>query len=113
MVIMSMFGAGNSFANLHFAIKPVMRYSYMRQTVEDHDALDVLVRRQSVVGEWVLVRPAMLKDAEGVGEVVVREEDGRGEGWVPSSVGLGSVVEFMLDCVEGGEYVGRGVVITN
>lgn len=108
---MSMFGAGTSFANLHCAIKPVMRYSSMDRTVEDHDAVDRLVRGQDEVN-WVMVRPSMLKEGARK-EVVVRNDEGSGEGWLPSSVTIGTVVEFLLGCVDSDEWDGRTPVIVN
>lgn len=111
LVVMSMFGAGSSFTNLHCAIKPVMKYSAMSQTIEDHDALDSVVRGQNQV-KWVMVRPAMLKEGEAA-EVTVRGDEGRGEGWLPSSVTMGSVVEFLLRAVESDEWDERTPVICN
>ena len=108
---MSMFGAGSSYGNLHCLIKPVMKYSAMAQTVEDHDALDALVRGQSEV-PWVMVRPAMLKDGEAKA-AIIREDDGRGEGWMPSSVTTGTVVAFMLGTVVSDSFFGKTPVICN
>lgn len=106
-----MFGAGASFANLHCAIKPVMRYSSMDRTVEDHNAVDELVRGQDEV-RWVMVRPSMLKEGEKK-EVIVRNDEGKGEGWMPSSTTIGTVVDFLLGCVTSAEWDGKTPVIVN
>lgn len=111
LVIMSMFGVGTSFANLHFLIRPIMRYSSMDQTIEDHNAVDEIVKDQSEVN-WVMVRPSMLKEGEKK-DVVVREDDGRGEGWMPSSTTIGTVVDFLLGCVTSAEWDGKTPVIVN
>lgn len=111
VVIMSMFGAGNSFKNLHFLMRPIMRYSSMDQTIEDHNAVDQLVKGQGEI-KWVMVRPSMLKEGEKK-DVVVREDDGRGEGWMPSSTTTGTVVDFLLGCVTSAEWDGKTPVIVN
>lgn len=111
LVLMSMFGAGNSFDNLHCLIKPVMKFSTMMQTVEDHNGVDVVIRNQNEV-KWIMVRPSMLKDGLAA-PVKVREENGKGEGWIPSSITTSSVVEFIFGCVVKSEWDGKAAVITN
>lgn len=111
LVLMSMFGAGTSFKNLHFLIRPIMRYSSMDQTIEDHNAVDKLVRSQDDVN-WVMIRPSMLKEGEKK-DVIVREDDGRGEGWMPSSTTTGTVVDFLLRCVASAEFDGRTPIIVD
>lgn len=108
---MSMFGAGDSFANLHFALKPVMRCTSMAQTVDDHNSVDAIVRSQTEA-PWVMVRPAMLKEGTKK-DLVVRGDDGKGEGWMPSSVMIRNVVDFLLQCVVSQEWNGRAPVIVN
>lgn len=111
LVIMSMFGAGDSFPNLHFIIRPIMKYSSMLQTVDDHNAIDRLVRGQNEVN-WVMVRPSMLKEADKK-NVTVRPDNGNGEGWMPSSTTSGTVVEFLLKCTTSNEWDMRSPVIVN
>jgi len=111
LIVMSMFGAGTSFDNLHCLIKPVMSHSNMLQTVEDHNGVDAVVRAQREV-KWVMVRPSMLKEGEKM-PVKVRDEDGTGEGWLPSNVTIASVVDFMLEVVVSKEWDGKAPVICN
>lgn len=111
LIIMSMFGAGDSFPNLHFAIRPIMRYSSMLQTVDDHTAIDRLVRGQSDVN-WVMVRPSMLKEGDKK-PVVIRDDNGSGEGFMPSSTTSGTVVDFLLGCVTSKQWDLRSPVIVN
>ena len=54
----------------------------------------------------------MLKEGEAA-EVTVRDNEGHGEGWMPSSVTVGTVVEFILRTVESAKWDGRTPVITN
>lgn len=111
VVILSMFGAGNSFVNLNCLIKPVMQHSTMLQTVEDHNGVDRVIRSQSQV-KWVMVRPSMFKTG-GPKPVIVREENGAGEGWMPSSTTTGSVVDFLLSCVGNNDWDWKAPVIAN
>ncbi|KAK5942342.1 hypothetical protein PMZ80_004905 [Knufia obscura] len=111
LIVMSMFGVGASFENLHCMIKPVMNHSNMAQTVEDHNGVDGVIRGQKEV-KWVMVRPSMLKEGGSV-PIKVRGEEGVGEGWMPSGVTVGSVVEFMMGCVGSGEWDGRTPVVCN
>lgn len=112
---MSMFGATGSFDNLHCAIKPVMKYSNMKQTVDDHDAMDAVVRGQDVVN-WVMVRPTMLKEGERQ-EIRVFGEDGHATGWwdnlVPSGITMASVAGFLVDVVVDDKWDRRTPVIVN
>lgn len=83
----------------------------MDRTIEDHNAVDQLVKGQDEV-KWVMVRPSMLKDGEKK-EVVVRDDEGRGEGWMPSSTTTGTVVDFLLRCVSSADWDGKTPVIVN
>lgn len=111
LVFMSMFGAGESFNNLHFLIKPIMNHSNMLQTVEDHNGVNAVIRGQNDV-KWTMVKPAMLKEGPAM-LVKIRDEAGKGEGWLPSSITIGTVVEFIVKCLTSDEYVNKAPVITN
>ena len=54
IVVMSMFGAGESMKNLNFLMRPVMNWSNMSQTVEDHNLVDKLVKESGL--NYVLLR---------------------------------------------------------
>lgn len=88
-----------------------MRYSTMLQTLDDHNAIDELVRQQRDV-KWVMVRPSMLKEG-GKKDTVVRPDNGRGEGWLPSSTTYGTVVDFLLRCTVSDEWDMKAPVIVN
>lgn len=111
LIVMSMFGAGNSFSNLHFVIRPIMKYSNMIQTLDDHNAIDQLVKGQSDV-KWVLVRPSMLKEGDKK-EAIIREDDGKGEGFMPSSTTIGTAVDFLLGCVTSNKWDMKSPVVVN
>ncbi|KAJ9656392.1 hypothetical protein H2198_004970 [Neophaeococcomyces mojaviensis] len=112
LVIMSMFGATDSFTNLHCALKPVMKWSNMKQTLEDHDALDQAIRGQDEV-KWVMVRPSFLKEGERSEIRVLGEQGEEDSSWVPSGITRDSVVIFLLDVAVSGEWDGRTPVVVN
>ncbi|ORY65102.1 uncharacterized protein BCR38DRAFT_484567 [Pseudomassariella vexata] len=109
IVIMSSMGTGSSFAGLNCLMRWLMAKSNMRLQVKDHNAVDAETREANV--DFVLVRPVML--AEGLAaEVKVYPDDGKGAGFMPK-ITRASVAKFMVEAVEGHEYVGRAPVITN
>lgn len=98
-VVLSIFGAGDSFANLNFLMRWIMLYSQMRQTKEDHDGVERALKGQTTGEEvpYVLVRAPMLSFAEGEeAEAKLHGQDGTGASWMPK-VNAGSVVKFILD----------------
>lgn len=88
-----------------------MKYSNMIQTLDDHNAIDQLVRGQSDV-KWVLVRPSMLKEGDKK-EAIIREDDGKGEGFMPSSTTIGTAVDFLLGCVTSNKWDMKSPVVVN
>lgn len=112
LVVMSMFGAKDSFANLHWLLKPVMWYSNMWQTIEDHNGLDTLVRGQNQIG-WVMIRPSMLKEGPSK-PIKILGENGEGDSWFfPSGITVSSVVTFMLDACVDTNWDGKTPVVVN
>ena len=109
-IIMSMFGTGDSFPQLNFLMRFVMMHSNMHATLEDQNAVDEVVKDGNL--PYVLVRPAMLKEGEAQKVRVLGERGELGGGFMPSVTG-GSVVEFIMGCVQGGEWDGRTPVIAN
>ncbi|KAK5747522.1 hypothetical protein LTR17_000164 [Elasticomyces elasticus] len=115
LVVMSAFGAGDSFASLAWPLKQLFRRSNMSFQFEDHDALDLEVRKESEEGgwglEWTLVRPVMLKEG---GVKAVRELGEKGErAGMFDLVTRESVAEFLVGCVEGERLKGEAVVVAN
>lgn len=109
IVIMSAFGVGTSYSNLNFLMRPVVKYSSMAVSFADHGFVEEETKKAGL--EWTVVKPAMLREGE---KMVVKDlgEDGERAGWLPS-VTRESVARFMVVVVEGGEWVGRSVVISN
>ncbi|KAI9778551.1 MAG: hypothetical protein M1835_004901 [Candelina submexicana] len=109
IAIMSAFGVGDSWPNLVWLMRWVIGGSNMRYQYEDHNLVEREVRGMGV--DYVLVRPCRLSEAEKL-PVRVWGDTGRGVG-VGASVGRRCVAGFLVDCVEGGEWVGRTPVISN
>ncbi|KAK4890016.1 hypothetical protein LTR27_011235 [Elasticomyces elasticus] len=115
LVVMSAFGVGDSFASLAWPLRQLFRRSNMSYGFEDHDALDLEVRKESAEGgwglEWTLVRPVMLKE----GPVkAVRKLGERGEkAGMFDSVTRESVASFLVEVIEGGRLKGEAVVVAN
>lgn len=109
LILMSMFGADTSFRNLTCVFRGLFLYSNMRATLDDHNAVDKVLRASGV--RFVAPRAAMLMGEEGK-TVRVWGEEGEGVGWFPS-VSARSVAEFLLDASVSGEWDGRSDVITN
>jgi nucleoside-diphosphate-sugar epimerase len=107
LVVMSMFGAGDSMRNLNFLMRPVMSWSNMLQTVEDHNLVDKLVKESGL--DFVLLRPAMLKDGLATRPQYVGEE-GEAAGFMPS-ISPRTVAQSLVHAVTSSEWDGKTPVI--
>lgn len=110
IVVMSAVGTGESMNNVNFLMRFVFRYTNMRFSREDHDAVDQELRAAGDV-KFVEVRPWVLTDTEAA-EVKVFPDDGRGAGFMPK-ISRASVARFMVEAAEVSTYDGRAPVITN
>jgi NAD(P)H-binding len=109
LVVMSMFGAGNSFGNLMFLMRWIMNTSNMDVTLGDHNLVDKAVKASGL--NFVMVRSAMLKGEE-VAAVIDLGDDGEKAGMMPS-VSRRSVAGFLLDAAEQNIWDRRTPVISN
>lgn len=109
LVVMSMFGAGDSFSNLMLLMRWIMNISNMDVTIEDHNLVDKAVKTSGL--KFVLVRSAMLKGEE-TAEVKDLGDEGEKAGMMPS-VSRKSVATFLLDAAEQDKWDGRTPVIAN
>lgn len=109
LVVMSLFGVGQSFKNNNFLMRCVFDHSQMAQTIEDGNAVDKLVKESGM--DFVLVRSAML-----MGDKVtpVRElgDEGEKAGFMPS-ISPNTVSGFLLDVVESNQWDRRTPVISS
>lgn len=109
IIVMSMFGAGSSFANLNFLMRAIMQYSNMKQTLEDQNAVDQIIKQSGL--NFVMPRPAMLKGDVSL-PVKTFGDAGGSAGFMPS-VSPQSVAEFMLDVVVSDQWDGSTSVLSN
>jgi hypothetical protein len=107
IVIMSAFGVGDSFSNLNFLMRPVIKHSNMAIQYEDHRLVDEETRPSGL--NWVFVRPAMLTDKEAK-PVKDLGDTGEHASFMPS-ISRASVAKFMVDAVESDKWEGRTPVI--
>ena len=109
IVLMSMFGAGDSFAQMNFLLRFTMNHSNMEVTLEDQNLVDVAVKAGPL--PFVLIRPAMLKDGEAA-PVKLHGNTGEGAGFMPK-ISIKSVVGFLLDAAVKNEFDGMTPMISN
>ena len=109
LVVMSMFGAGDSYANNNCMMQWIFRSSNMAQTLEDHNLVDETVKAGSL--PFVLVRPAMLNTKDAA-PVKVHGNTGKSAGFMPS-VSMKTVTGFLLDAAVDTKYDGHTPMITN
>lgn len=109
-IVLSMFGVHESFDQLNCLLKPVMHHSNMLQTLEDHNMVDDVVKKQEVL-TYVLIRAAMLTTGEAH---PTKEYGSSGEGinfW--PSVSMESVAAFLIDACTNDKLNNSTPVIAN
>jgi putative NADH-flavin reductase len=109
IIVMSMFGAGSSFANLNFLMRAIMQYSNMKQTLEDQNAVDQIIKQSGL--DFVMPRPAMLKGDVALA-IKTLGDAGEMAGFMPS-VSPQSVAEFMLGAAVNDQWDGSTAVLSN
>jgi putative NADH-flavin reductase len=109
IIVMSMFGAESSSTNLNFLMRAIMQYSNMKQTLEDQNAVDQIVKQSGL--RFVMPRPAMLKGDVAL-PIKTLGDTGEMAGFMPS-VSPQSVAEFMLDAAINEQWDGSTAVLSN
>jgi len=109
IVIMSAFGAGDSFANLNCLIRLVIKKSNMIYTFQDHDFVDHDIKESGM--DYVLVRPVMLKGEEAL-PLKFHGSTGKGSGFM-DSISRKSVAGFLVDAAEMDDWDRSTLVISN
>lgn len=108
LVVMSMWGATDSYDSLGVLMKSVMKWSNMAQTLEDHDMVDKIVRQSGV--NFVLARPTVLKGEE-VTELKELGDHGEKAPFMPS-ISPNTVAGFLVDVIEKDTWDGRTPVLS-
>ncbi|KAI0970885.1 hypothetical protein F4678DRAFT_472868 [Xylaria arbuscula] len=109
IIILSQWGAGNSFSSMSFLLRGMFSHTNMRYGLAAHNALDKETRQGGV--EFVLARACVLADGDAV-PIRLYPEDGKGTGFFPK-ITRASVARFMVEACEKDEFVGRSPVISN
>jgi NAD(P)H-binding len=109
LIIMSVWGAGDSYNSLNFLMRFVMNWSNMAQTLEDHNLVDNIVKESGL--KFVLARTTMLK-GDNISPIQDLGDKGENVTFMPS-ISSNAVAEFLLDTVEDDRWDGRTPVISS
>ena len=109
LVVMSAFGVADSFENLNWLLKTLVRRSNMSIQFDDHAAVERETKASGMC--CVFVRPVMLKGEASL-PVKVLGDTGKQAGLM-SSISRASVARFLVDAAESGEWDGRTPVVCN
>ncbi|KUI53364.1 hypothetical protein VP1G_00732 [Cytospora mali] len=104
VVVLSALGAGGSAQNTNCLLRLMFRYTNMRYTYEDHDAVEAELRDAAGDGAVDFV----IGD-EGVARVFDADEGG--VVGMMETVSRGAVARFLVDAAEGSEWDGRAPII--
>jgi putative NADH-flavin reductase len=109
IVIMQALGVAESWANMHWTVRMLMKKSNMIYQYDDHNLVTEEVKAS---GEnYVFVRPTRLEDGEAK-EVKEWADDGRGVPMMSSCTRI-SVAKFMAEAVANRTWDNTAPVITN
>lgn len=109
IVIMQAFGVGESWVNMHYVMRLLMKKSNMIYQYDDHN---LVASEIEATGEtYVLVRPSRLVDGEAK---ETKEYPDHGKG-VPvlATITRGSVARFLVEAAEKNDWDHTAPVITN
>ncbi|CAO2652180.1 Nn.00g004630.m01.CDS01 [Neocucurbitaria sp. VM-36] len=109
IVVMQAFGVGESWPNMHWVLRMLMKKSNMIYQYDDHN---LVAKEVKASGEnYVLVRPSRLEEGDAK-EIKEWANDGKG---VPmmGAITRGSVAKFLVEATESRTWDGTAPVITN
>ncbi|RSL66318.1 hypothetical protein CEP54_003833 [Fusarium duplospermum] len=111
LIVNSSQGVGASMTSLSVPLRFIMNYSKaLRTGLDDHTNVDALVRESGL--PFVLARPCRLTEGPAI-TIRAWPDDGNGApGW-SAAVSRASVAEWLVDAVEGNDFVGKAPVLTN
>ncbi|KAI1352772.1 hypothetical protein F5Y01DRAFT_313436 [Xylaria sp. FL0043] len=109
IIILSQWGAGNSFSSMNLLFRALFTHSNMKYGLAAHNALDRETRQAGV--DFVLARACVLADGEAA-PVRLYPEDGKAIGFLPK-ITRASVAKFMVEACEKDDFVGKSPVISN
>ena len=104
IITVSASGVGDSWTDMIFVARWLIRCSNIWKAYEDHDRQERLIRKSNL--DWTIVRPVMLNDKD---TDVYYVSTGKPTG---SAISRKGVAKFILDVLESGKYT-REVVTIN
>lgn len=109
IVIMQAFGVGESWPNMHWVLRMLMKKSNMIYQYDDHN---LVAKETKASGEnYVFVRPSRLEEGEAK-EIKEWPNDGKGVPMMGACT-RGSVAKFLAEVAESRTWDGTAPVITN
>ena len=108
IVLMTALGVGDSFREIPFIFRVLVRISNLRHSYRDHDRQEKILEESGL--DWTVVRPVMLTDAADDLSIIYNL---RGDRKIGSSITRRAVANFILDCIEKGEFIGQKPGISN
>lgn len=108
IVLMTALGVGDSFREIPLFFRILVRISNLRHSYRDHDRQEKILEESGL--NWTVVRPVMLTD--GTDDLSVMYNI-KGDTKIGSSITRRAVANFILDCIEKGEFIGQKPGISN
>ncbi|KAI8946990.1 NAD(P)-binding protein [Xylaria longipes] len=109
LIIMSQWGAGDSFGSMNILFRGMFSHTNMKYGLAAHNNLDKETRKTGV--DYVFVRASVLADGDAA-PIKVYPDDGKGVNFLPK-VTRASVAKFMVEACEKNDFIGRSPVISN
>lgn len=107
LVVTSMLGAGDSEANAPVALR-LLRATFLRGADKDKTAMEAAVEASGL--DWVILRPAILRDGPATGNVRVFEAE---TGEKAHRLTRADLASFMLAQLSGDEHLHQAVAVAN
>ncbi|GAP84987.1 hypothetical protein SAMD00023353_3900200 [Rosellinia necatrix] len=109
LVIMSQWGAGDSYASMNILFRGMFSHTNMKYGLIAHNNLDRETRKGG--HDYISIRATVLADGDAA-PIKVYPDDGKGINFLPK-ITRASVAKFMVEACEKNDYVGRSPVISN
>lgn len=107
LAVLSAAGVGDSFAEVPWLFRMIIRHTNLAHTYRDHDALDALVRASGL--DWTLARAVMLGTRPGTAPVTLSYG---GQPQPHGQISRESVATFLLDSLDDPALVGKAPTIS-
>jgi putative NADH-flavin reductase len=106
LIVVSMMGLGESRVQAPFWYKYLLMTTFLRGSTPDKGLMEESVRASGL--EYVIARPAILKDGPATGHLKVLDKDAIGH-----STTRADLAAFLVDQLEVDDYLGSAVTLVN